>query len=92
MFGPSFHQRTVSVGFSVCGLEWPPETPAAPRPQFAKTRNHTKYINLNRMIQELHKNTVGRVVLRDSDLIIREQEPCPGRLKFGLIYTMISKT
>jgi hypothetical protein len=32
MFGPSFHQRTVSVGFTVCGFEWPPETPAAPRP------------------------------------------------------------
>jgi hypothetical protein len=22
MFGPSFRQRTVSVGFTVCGFEW----------------------------------------------------------------------
>jgi len=90
MFGPSFHQRTVSVGFSVCGFEWPPETPAAPRPQFSKTRNHTKYINLNRTIRESHKKTAGRELPRDFELTIKEQEPCPDRLKFGLIYTMIS--
>jgi len=46
ILGPSFHQRTVSVGFTVCGLEWPPETPAAPRPQFSRTHRHTKVVNL----------------------------------------------
>lgn len=46
IFGPSFHQRTVSVGFTVRGFEWPPETPAAPRPQFSRTHDHNNYMNL----------------------------------------------
>jgi len=45
IFGPSFHQRTVSVGFTVCGFEWPAETPAVPRPIFSRTPNHKKYVN-----------------------------------------------
>jgi hypothetical protein len=82
---------TYRIGGLQCLWVWVTQTTwAVYRQPSLTTHEHRLYVNPNRMIREFHRKTAGRVIPRDFELTIKEQEPCRGQQEFELIYTMIS--